>query len=75
MSGSSLAWASVVVLLGSYGVWRMVTAVRSGSFGAWDRATHPANYWLGMLRAACLVALALLVLVGIVLRAGPGPPH
>jgi hypothetical protein len=27
-----------------------------GLFGAWDRATNPANYWLGMLRAACLVA-------------------
>jgi hypothetical protein len=71
MPGSSLVWAILVVLLGGYGVWRIVTGLRSGSFGAWDRTTHPVNYWLGMLLAACLVVLALLVLLGIALRAGP----
>lgn len=70
MSGSSLASAALVVLLGGYGVWRIVIALRTGDFGARDRATYPVNYWLGMLRAACLVVLALLVLLGIVLHAG-----
>jgi hypothetical protein len=70
MSGSSLASAALVVLLGGYGVWRIVIALRTGVFGARDRDTYPVNYWLGMFSAACLVVLALLVLLGIVLRAG-----
>lgn len=73
MSGSSAVWAALAALLGGYGVWRIVTALRSGSFGAWDRDTHPANYWLGTLLAACLVVLALLVLLGIVLPGSPRP--